>query len=129
VVTTVLRAIPGARWALREQWLPVKTEMAERRPMDWARFPWPKSSAQRPRAITGLCFAGLLADFHREVSMLDLRPVCEHDVASLHADSPVATICSFEWTFCCISVETVVRNVCPSCGDGPGPVAPPHVAM
>ena len=50
--------------------------------------------------------------------MLELRPTCEHCNKSLPPDSKEAMICSFECTFCKSCVESVLHNVCPSCGGG-----------
>lgn len=58
--------------------------------------------------------------------MLELRPTCEHCSVALAPDSLDARICSYECTFCATRVDTVLGNVCPSCGGGfvPRPVRP-----
>jgi hypothetical protein len=58
--------------------------------------------------------------------MLELRPICEHCMCDLPADSDEARICSYECTFCRSCVESVLLNVCPNCGGGfvPRPVRP-----
>ena len=60
--------------------------------------------------------------------MLELRPSCEHCDAALPPASTEARICSFECTFCASCVETLLSNVCPTCGGGfmPRPVRPAH---
>ncbi|MEI6860847.1 MAG: DUF1272 domain-containing protein [Verrucomicrobiota bacterium] len=57
---------------------------------------------------------------------LELRPTCEHCNKALPPASTEARICSFECTFCAACVETVLGNVCPTCGGGfmPRPVRP-----
>jgi hypothetical protein len=50
--------------------------------------------------------------------MLELRPSCEHCGKDLPANSTEAMICSFECTFCRGCVDTVLDNVCPTCGGG-----------
>ncbi len=58
--------------------------------------------------------------------MLKLKPTCEHCDKALPANSSEAMICSFECTFCCDCVETILFNVCPNCGGGfvPRPIRP-----
>ena len=60
--------------------------------------------------------------------MLELRPTCEHCNTALPPASLEARICSFECTFCAHCVDTVLANVCPTCGGGfaPRPVRPAH---
>ncbi|MBX9899752.1 MAG: DUF1272 domain-containing protein [Burkholderiaceae bacterium] len=48
--------------------------------------------------------------------MLELRPNCEHCDTDLPADSTLATICSFECTFCRRCAEHVFSHLCPNCG-------------
>lgn len=48
--------------------------------------------------------------------MLELRPNCECCDRDLPADSPDATICTFECTFCRDCATTVLHGVCPNCG-------------
>ncbi|NKB53052.1 MAG: DUF1272 domain-containing protein [Rhizobiaceae bacterium] len=48
--------------------------------------------------------------------MLELRPNCEWCDRDLPPASPDARICSYECTYCVNCVETVLRNVCPTCG-------------
>jgi hypothetical protein len=50
--------------------------------------------------------------------MLELRPTCEHCNKALPPASTEAMICTFECTFCCHCVESVLENVCPNCGGG-----------
>lgn len=50
--------------------------------------------------------------------MLELRPNCELCDADLPAESQDARICSYECTYCADCVETVLHNVCPTCGGG-----------
>ncbi len=50
--------------------------------------------------------------------MLELRPNCELCDADLPPHSPMAYICSYECTYCKPCVETVLQNVCPTCGGG-----------
>lgn len=58
--------------------------------------------------------------------MLELRPNCELCDRDLPPESADARICSYECTYCADCVETVLRNVCPTCGGGfaPRPVRP-----
>ena len=60
--------------------------------------------------------------------MLDLKPNCESCNRLLPPDSSEARICSYECTFCCTCVDTLLQNVCPNCGGGftPRPVRPAH---
>lgn len=50
--------------------------------------------------------------------MLELRPNCELCDCDLPPQSPEARICSYECTYCKNCVETVLHNVCPTCGGG-----------
>ncbi|ASW76354.1 hypothetical protein IQ37_11360 [Chryseobacterium piperi] len=50
--------------------------------------------------------------------MLEIRPICEHCGKQLPNESQEAMICTFECTFCCHCVETILENVCPNCGGG-----------
>jgi hypothetical protein len=61
--------------------------------------------------------------------MLELRPSCEHCNHPLPAHSTDAMICSFECTFCRNCVESVLDNVCPTCGGGfcPRPIRPSRI--
>ena len=58
--------------------------------------------------------------------MLELRPNCELCDADLPPDAANARICSYECTYCAHCVETVLHNVCPTCGGGfaPRPIRP-----
>ncbi|WP_146344205.1 DUF1272 domain-containing protein [Falsiphaeobacter marinintestinus] len=58
--------------------------------------------------------------------MLQLRPNCELCDCDLPPDSDAARICSYECTYCASCVETVLHNVCPTCGGGfvPRPIRP-----
>ena len=58
--------------------------------------------------------------------MLELRPNCEWCDKDLPPDAPDARICSYECTYCAQCVETVLHNVCATCGGGfaPRPVRP-----
>lgn len=58
--------------------------------------------------------------------MLDLRPNCELCDCDLPPESDKARICSYECTYCAHCVETVLHNVCPTCGGGfvPRPIRP-----
>ncbi|WP_404401646.1 DUF1272 domain-containing protein [Pelagibacterium halotolerans] len=58
--------------------------------------------------------------------MLELRPNCEWCGRDLPPDSTEARICSYECTYCADCVETVLHNVCPTCGGGlsPRPIRP-----
>jgi hypothetical protein len=60
--------------------------------------------------------------------MLELRPTCEHCNKPLPPDSAEARICSYECTYCADCVDTVLHNVCPSCGGGfeHRPIRPAH---
>ena len=57
---------------------------------------------------------------------LELRPNCEYCDKDLPPDAADARICTYECTFCCQCVETVLFNVCPNCGGGfvPRPIRP-----
>ena len=58
--------------------------------------------------------------------MLELRPNCELCDRDLPPDSPDARICSYECTYCADCVETVLHDVCPTCGGNfaPRPIRP-----
>lgn len=58
--------------------------------------------------------------------MLELRPNCELCDCDLPPDSAEARICTYECTYCASCVETVLHNVCPTCGGGfaPRPIRP-----
>ena len=58
--------------------------------------------------------------------MLELRPNCELCDKDLPPDAADARICSYECTYCAECVETVLKNVCPTCGGGfaPRPIRP-----
>ncbi len=58
--------------------------------------------------------------------MLELRPNCELCDRDLPPTSTEARICSYECTYCADCVDTVLHNVCPSCGGGftPRPIRP-----
>ncbi|MDQ2095656.1 DUF1272 domain-containing protein [Rhodobacteraceae bacterium 10Alg 79] len=58
--------------------------------------------------------------------MLALRPNCELCDRDLPPDSPEARICSYECTYCASCVETVLFDVCPTCGGNftPRPIRP-----
>lgn len=58
--------------------------------------------------------------------MLELRPNCELCDRDLPPDSDQARICSYECTYCADCVDTVLHNVCPTCGGGfaPRPIRP-----
>ena len=58
--------------------------------------------------------------------MLELRPNCEWCDRDLPPQSDEARICSYECTYCAQCVETVLFNVCPTCGGGfaPRPIRP-----
>ena len=57
---------------------------------------------------------------------LELRPNCEYCDRDLPPDSPDASICSYECTFCAGCVDGPLQNVCPNCGGGfvPRPIRP-----
>jgi len=58
--------------------------------------------------------------------MLSLRPNCELCDCDLPPDSAEARICSYECTYCSHCVETVLHDVCPTCGGNftPRPIRP-----
>jgi len=58
--------------------------------------------------------------------MLELRPNCELCDKDLPPQSMEARICSYECTYCADCAETVLHNVCPTCGGGfaPRPIRP-----
>ena len=61
-----------------------------------------------------------------EAELLELRPNCELCDCDLPPDSTEARICSYECTYCAHCVETVLENVCPTCGGAfsPRPIRP-----
>jgi len=48
--------------------------------------------------------------------MLELRPNCECCNRDLPPDSALATICSFECTFCADCAQQHLHGRCPNCG-------------
>lgn len=58
--------------------------------------------------------------------MLELRPNCEWCDKDLPPDAQDARICSYECTYCAHCVETVLQNVCATCGGSftPRPIRP-----
>src|SRR5580765_7780742 len=60
----------------------------------------------------------LRCGFHMEVTMLELRPICENCAKDLPPHSTEARVCSHECTFCDACVDGVLENVCPNCGGG-----------
>ena len=50
--------------------------------------------------------------------MLELRPNCELCDRDLPASSKDARICTYECTYCAECVDTILHNVCPTCGGG-----------
>ncbi len=58
--------------------------------------------------------------------MLELRPNCEWCDVDLPPEAGNARICSYECTYCADCVDTVLHNVCPTCGGGfsPRPIRP-----
>ena len=58
--------------------------------------------------------------------MLELRPNCELCDRDLPPETAEARICSYECTYCASCVETILENVCPTCGGGfaPRPIRP-----
>jgi len=58
--------------------------------------------------------------------MLELRPNCEWCDKDLPPNAEDARICTYECTYCAHCVETVLHNVCPTCGGGfaPRPIRP-----
>lgn len=58
--------------------------------------------------------------------MLELRPNCELCDRDLPPTAADARICSYECTYCANCVDTILHNVCPTCGGGfaPRPVRP-----
>jgi hypothetical protein len=58
--------------------------------------------------------------------MLEIRPNCEWCGRDLPPDSSDARICSYECTYCADCVETVLHDVCATCGGGfaPRPIRP-----
>ena len=60
------------------------------------------------------------------MARLELRPNCELCDKDLPPHSHEARICSYECTYCADCVETVLHNVCPTCGGNfvPRPIRP-----
>ncbi|QHQ35811.1 DUF1272 domain-containing protein [Algicella marina] len=58
--------------------------------------------------------------------MLELRPNCEWCNRDLPHDATDARICTYECTYCAHCVDTVLHNVCPTCGGNfaPRPIRP-----
>jgi hypothetical protein len=58
--------------------------------------------------------------------VLEIRPNCELCDRDLPYDAEDARICSYECTYCANCVDTVLLNVCPTCGGGfaPRPIRP-----
>jgi hypothetical protein len=58
--------------------------------------------------------------------MLELRPNCEWCDRDLPPASADARICSYECTYCADCVNTVLHDVCPTCGGNfvPRPIRP-----
>lgn len=58
--------------------------------------------------------------------MLELRPNCQLCDRDLPPSSKDARICSYECTYCADCVDTVLHDVCPSCGGNfvPRPIRP-----
>ena len=58
--------------------------------------------------------------------MLELRPNCELCDVDLPPDSAEARICTYECTYCASCVDTVLSDVCPTCGGNfvPRPIRP-----
>lgn len=50
--------------------------------------------------------------------MLELRPNCQLCDKDLPPAATDARICSYECTYCAHCVETILHNVCPTCGGG-----------
>ena len=50
--------------------------------------------------------------------MLEIRPNCEVCDKDLLPDSTEARICSYECTYCDNCAESILQNVCPTCGGG-----------
>jgi len=48
--------------------------------------------------------------------MLKMKPNCECCDIDLPADSDIASVCSFECTFCMECISTNFNGVCPNCG-------------
>ena len=59
--------------------------------------------------------------------MLEIRPNCEICEKYLPPESTEARICSYECTNCANCSESILHNVCPTCGGGfaPRPIRPP----
>jgi hypothetical protein len=60
------------------------------------------------------------------MTMLELRPICEHCALPLPPHATDAMICSFECTFCRDCVEQKLKGRCPNCGGNlvPRPIRP-----
>ncbi|WP_309092212.1 DUF1272 domain-containing protein [Phenylobacterium sp.] len=58
--------------------------------------------------------------------MLELRPNCELCDRDLPPAAQDARICTYECTYCAPCADTVLKNVCPTCGGGlqPRPIRP-----
>ncbi|HEV7370694.1 DUF1272 domain-containing protein [Arenibaculum sp.] len=58
--------------------------------------------------------------------MLELRPNCQLCDRDLPPTAKDARICSYECTYCADCVDTVLHDVCPSCGGNfvPRPIRP-----
>jgi hypothetical protein len=52
------------------------------------------------------------------MAYLELKCACQNCGIALPPESVDARICSFECTFCTNCVDTILHNVCPSCGGG-----------
>ncbi len=50
--------------------------------------------------------------------MLELRLSCENCDKALPNDCDYPMICTYECTFCKNCVDSILKNVCPSCGGG-----------
>ena len=52
--------------------------------------------------------------------MLEIRPNCELCDKDLPVQSREVRICSYECTYCAECCESILHNVCPTCGGGGG---------
>lgn len=52
----------------------------------------------------------------QKMSMLEIRPSCEHCNKELPFNAKDAMICTFECTFCQDCVESILQHICPNCG-------------
>jgi hypothetical protein len=61
-----------------------------------------------------------------ESAVLEVRPNCELCDRDLPPACAEARICTYECTYCAQCVETVLKNVCPTCGGNfvPRPIRP-----